>query len=257
MLYVEVSREALLPLLPKGGTLCEVGVFRGAFSKEIVAHVQPDELHLVDAWKWIYYDWDDPPAEETRNIEQFKKWMKHEVPEYDGGNPDPYLEAMYQDLCTYSATERRSDVHVHRGLSVEVAKTLPDRSFDLVYIDADHHYDAVLGDLFAYADKVKEGGILMGDDFLEDLSLKDGMYATVDAVNTFVKRSGYKCLMVTGVIGSQYVLYRESSQYVQTFARSVFDSPCHIVEIADALLPRFAQKGIAIGAKQRFIPSFV
>jgi hypothetical protein len=257
MLYVDLSREALLPLMPKGGTWCEVGVFRGVFSKEIVANVQPDELHLVDVWKWIYYDWNNPPAEEARNIEQFKKWMKNQVPNYDGGNPEPYLEGMYQELCRFAETEQRTAVRLHRGRSVEMAKTFPDRSFDLVYLDADHHYDAVLGDLFAYADKVKEGGILMGDDFLDDLSLKDGMYGTIDAVNTFIKRSGYKCLMITGVVGSQYVLYRESSPYVQTLASNVFNTPCHIIEIADALLPRFAQKGIAIAGKRRFIPSFV
>ena len=256
MLYAHCSREELLRLLPRGGAWCEVGVFRGHFSRTIIDTVTPNELHLVDVWKWIYYDWDNPPADQAKNIVQFKKWMKNEVPEYDGGHPDPFLERMHQDLVQLAASERRTSIKIHRGLSVEVAKTLPDRYFDLVYIDADHHYDAVLGDLFAYADKVKDGGVLMGDDFLEDLTLRDGMYATIDAVNTFIKRSGFRPLVVTGVVGAQYMLYRSSSPFIEAFARNLFDSEVLIVEIADALLPRYAQKGIATRTKQRFIPSF-
>lgn len=42
------DREAMLSLLPKGGTVAEVGVLRGEFSCAIVRHCGPDKLHLID-----------------------------------------------------------------------------------------------------------------------------------------------------------------------------------------------------------------
>jgi hypothetical protein len=64
----------------------------------------------------------------------------------------------------------------------------------------------VLADLFAYAPKLKSGGILWGDDFLEDLSRTDDLYGTIDAVNTFLKRTDFKCLAILGCSECQYVL---------------------------------------------------
>jgi len=37
--------------------------------------------------------------------------------------------------------------------------------FDVVYIDGDHTYDGVMGDLRGWFGKVRSGGILCGDDF--------------------------------------------------------------------------------------------
>ncbi|NQV54231.1 MAG: class I SAM-dependent methyltransferase [Rhodospirillales bacterium] len=51
-----------------------------------------------------------------------------------------------------------------RAASQEVLPTLPDASFDIVYIDGDHSFDSVLGDLKAAERLVSEGGIICGDD---------------------------------------------------------------------------------------------
>jgi hypothetical protein len=42
------TRTDLLARLPKGGVVAELGVLHGAFSREILAIVQPDRLHLID-----------------------------------------------------------------------------------------------------------------------------------------------------------------------------------------------------------------
>ncbi len=42
------SREAMLPLLPQGGIVAELGTYRGDFARDIVALNRPRELHLVD-----------------------------------------------------------------------------------------------------------------------------------------------------------------------------------------------------------------
>jgi SAM-dependent methyltransferase len=45
---VFADREAMLHVLPKGGKVAEVGVYRGEFSRKIAAICGPDEFHLID-----------------------------------------------------------------------------------------------------------------------------------------------------------------------------------------------------------------
>lgn len=256
MFYSEMTREAVLKLFPQGGSWCEVGVFAGKFSREIVHNVAPKQFHLVDVWRWLAFDWDSPPLSEIDNKEHFKKWAKSIAPEYDGGHPDRLLDQFYQSLKTWAASEQAVAVSVHRGFSVEVARTLMDGQFDAIYIDADHHYDTVLADLFAFAPKLKAGGILMGDDFLEDLTRRDGLYGTIDAVNTFIKRTEFKCLLITGFAESQFVLYKEMSAYVDEFLSRLLNAGTFIVELNDALLSRYVQKTVKTSLAARNLPSF-
>ncbi|MDB5297609.1 MAG: hypothetical protein JWO31_3592 [Phycisphaerales bacterium] len=48
--------------------------------------------------------------------------------------------------------------------SVEAAHVVPD-GLDFVYIDADHSYEGALGDLQAWAPKIREGGVVAGHDY--------------------------------------------------------------------------------------------
>ena len=51
-----------------------------------------------------------------------------------------------------------------QGYSYDVADQLPDNSIDLIFIDADHSYDAVKKDIKVYTPKLKDHGILAGHD---------------------------------------------------------------------------------------------
>jgi len=51
-----------------------------------------------------------------------------------------------------------------QGNSYIVAEKIPDNSVDLVFIDADHSYNAVKKDILAYTPKLKNGGLLTGHD---------------------------------------------------------------------------------------------
>ena len=61
--------------------------------------------------------------------------------------------------------------------STAQAAIYPDEFFDIVYIDASHDYQAVKNDIEAWLPKVKKGGILCGDDYIE------GWPGVVQAVN--------------------------------------------------------------------------
>ena len=49
--------------------------------------------------------------------------------------------------------------------SIFTAEMFPDKYFDLVYIDADHRYEAVSQDIKVWMPKVKDNGILCGHDY--------------------------------------------------------------------------------------------
>lgn len=49
--------------------------------------------------------------------------------------------------------------------SVEAAKLYADKSLDFVLIDADHAYDCVRKDILAWLPKIKNGGVIAGDDY--------------------------------------------------------------------------------------------
>lgn len=51
-----------------------------------------------------------------------------------------------------------------QGLSYEVADNIPDKSVDIVFIDADHSYDSVKKDIIKFTPKLKSKGLLTGHD---------------------------------------------------------------------------------------------
>lgn len=257
MFYSEITRKELLTCLPKGGKICEVGVFKGEFSREIINILEPLELHLIDIWKWTYFDWDSPLVKNKLQKDHFIHWAKSQFAEYKGDHPDHLLERFYQEILILKETTKNTKIKVYRGDRLAMADQIPDQLFDAIYIDADHHYDSVLEDLFYYRKKLKKGGIIIGDDFIDDLKRSDGLYGTIDAVNTFIKRSQMKPLLITGFGESQYVLYEENSSYVKEFTIRLLTKGKSLIEINDSFLPRFSNKTFEIDNFKKNIPSFL
>lgn len=67
-----------------------------------------------------------------------------------------------------------------RMSSVEAAQLYEDNSLDWVMIDASHDYGGVMEDIMAWLPKVKNGGILAGDDYCE------GWEEVIHAVNDYI-----------------------------------------------------------------------
>lgn len=67
-----------------------------------------------------------------------------------------------------------------KAKSSEVYESLPDESFDFVFIDGDHSIREVLNDLENYMPKVKKGGILAGHDI--------GLHSVNMALRSWCKR---------------------------------------------------------------------
>lgn len=63
-----------------------------------------------------------------------------------------------------SCGPRNVEIAHSRGLSQDVLPTMTDESFDLIYVDGDHVYGAVVSDIKYARRLVADGGIVCGDD---------------------------------------------------------------------------------------------
>jgi 8-oxo-dGTP pyrophosphatase MutT (NUDIX family) len=122
-------------------TVAEVGVWKGEFAADLLRSCPTIRAYyMLDPWRHLS-GWNKP-----FNV------------------PDEHFEAVRREAMerTAFAGDRR---HVLRGTTVEVAGDLPDRSLDLCYIDGDHTLRGIVIDLIRLFPKVRDGGVLAGDDF--------------------------------------------------------------------------------------------
>ena len=154
------SRNTVLKYFPKGMTIAEIGVYRGAYSKNLIK-TEPSTLYLVDIWRHIddggiYSELDGCNDSDKRHLQNMRN-----------------VQAFF---------ENNSEVQVIQTDSVEFSKTIPDGNLDCVYIVGDHTYEGCLRDLRAFAPKIKEDGFMYGHDYTNN-------YAWIqvpEAIETFL-----------------------------------------------------------------------
>jgi hypothetical protein len=129
------------------GVAVEVGTHRGVFAESFRRVWQGQTLHCIDPWNV-------PPGfeQQAAGLGDGSK----------GDREDDYWTARKRLLYW----TRKGQVEIHRAMSPEAAGMFSDESLDLVYIDADHSYSAVLADLEAWWPKLRSGGLIAGHDFL-------------------------------------------------------------------------------------------
>ena len=123
--------------------MAEIGSWLGTGSTQVLLYIlgqQPNAgLLCVDTWKG------------TIGAQQHQDFM-----------------AEYDPLATFLYNAERSrgsvDLSVLVSPSLTAAGLIQDASLDLVFIDADHEYEAVKKDIAAWMPKVRRGGILCGHD---------------------------------------------------------------------------------------------
>jgi hypothetical protein len=138
------TRVDMIGSFGKGGSVAEIGVAAGAFSRRILDTAEPDRLFLIDHWK------------SGRHAHGF-------FPKGKGGQAKDDLAVVEEAFAREIATGR---VKLLRGTSWEMASTLDDRSLDWVYLDAGHDFDSITRDLEAVLPKMKPGGIIAGHDYV-------------------------------------------------------------------------------------------
>jgi hypothetical protein len=147
----ESSRRKLLCFLPKSSVGAELGVFKGAFSAEILSLVSPKELHLVDMW-WEGFG------------ELYPDWGRYT----DFGRLKTRTAYEHAVHVARKANHRNAKLVFHVGDDVAYLRSFPDGYFDWVYIDTSHEYTHTAAELAIAAVKVREGGLICGDDWTEE-----------------------------------------------------------------------------------------
>jgi hypothetical protein len=139
----------------------EIGVWRGEFSARVLS-TWGGQLHMVDAW---------------RHLENYQDMCNL---------PDAEHEKCFQRALSVAEAFTPRAV-VLRELSPVAANSFSDGFFDLVYLDANHSYEAVMADLRAWTAKVRAGGVVCGHDYLDGVR-KEGVFGVKTAVNEFFGR---------------------------------------------------------------------
>jgi hypothetical protein len=156
-----------LNLLGEGA---EIGVKTGIYSEHLLTIWQGHKLYSIDPW--IKFSEDEYIDSANVNNDQ--------------------QEEFYKQTCNrLKSFELRSEIL--RTTSAEAARHFVTGQLDFVYIDAQHHYNAVKEDLMLWYPKVKKGGILSGHDYI-DGKRSHGEFGVKSAVNEFATSNGLKAL---------------------------------------------------------------
>jgi hypothetical protein len=116
----------------------------------------------------------------------------------------------------------------------------------------------VLRDLQDFAAKLKPGGLLFGHDFFEDDFARKEQYGVVDAVNTFLKRSDFRFVMLTWEPFSTFCLARSLDGFAGQVLRNILESDVAMIELPDAFAGHYLDKAYKRGnGSMKRIPSFV
>jgi hypothetical protein len=123
-----------------GGNFAEVGCWKGRSFASILPVLQTysyKNIYAIDTWKGTT----DSQYDEVKTVDVF----------------DQFTNNMRRLKFTSTYTPILQD-------SVSAANTFDDEFFDVVFIDANHAYDAVNDDIKYWLPKVKKGGTLCGHD---------------------------------------------------------------------------------------------
>ena len=75
------------------------------------------------------------------------------------------IDPDYNGTFNYGWFKKYQQAIFLRVPSNQAVRLIDDNSLDLVFIDADHHYDSVKEDIEIWYPKVKKGGIISGHDY--------------------------------------------------------------------------------------------
>ena len=139
--HAHKTRLDLLEMLPKNSIGAELGVFEGAFSREIIERVKPEVLFLVDIFAGRVSSGD----QNGENI----RWR--------------FGDELYQLLRQEYALD--AGVHVVRSDSIDWLRQCRRGMLDWVYIDTTHDFERTKAELMHATNAVRPDGCICGHDF--------------------------------------------------------------------------------------------
>lgn len=175
------SRHALLEKIKSHlgniETAIEVGTWRGDFAAVMCNKLAPNKFYAIDPFALYEGYTDKPDVNEFANQQNLDNLAARVSVRVSGMLPNGRSVLL-------------------RQMSSDAVNQFEDNSVDVVYIDADHKYDPVLADIRAWYPKVKPGGILCGDDYIDGSHIEK--FGVIPAVNDFASEYGLKLAVTVG-----------------------------------------------------------
>lgn len=122
--------------------VAEIGIFHAVLAQEVVKQCYLNRYYLIDPWR-----------------------------PFTGEGTQPWVEEItldsWDDMCqeAYRVFANCPEIRIIRLDSVRASKLFEPESLDMVFIDADHSYEAVSRDIQAWLPIVNDGGIISGHDY--------------------------------------------------------------------------------------------
>ena len=157
---------AALPV-PTGGKVAEIGVWRGDFSKVLINTLKPREFFAFDIFT-------------CHQVEDWNGLTGRQL--FDGLTHRQYYE---REMASHLDVTR-----IVEGDSRETLRSYTDGSFDLVYVDAAHDYDAVKADAQLAVEMTAKSGFLVFNDYMM-FDLNNFTYGIVPVVNELAVNHGW------------------------------------------------------------------
>jgi hypothetical protein len=167
--FMPIARALVASLpIPPGGKIAEIGVFKGGFSTFLIEELKPRQFFAFDSF--VMHTW------KSRY----------------GITGAQTFEGLTQRQFYERAMARFGDVVVAvEGPSAQTLRDYTDRSFDLVYVDADHTYAGVKADAASAVEMVSETGFLVFNDYTLVDPAAGIPYGVVPVVNDLVVNHGW------------------------------------------------------------------
>jgi len=156
-------------LLNKKINVIEIGARYGDSSEILIKNFNIDTYIIIDPYK--SYD--------EYKVDGFNETIKLDQDDKIFNDVKSKLQKLHNNVIFYRNYSNNKDT-IH---------SIEDNSIDLIFIDGNHAYKYVLGDLVNYYPKLKEGGIMCGDDFFMRKHSND-------TLNTLPGKEGYDEPMV-------------------------------------------------------------
>lgn len=118
----------------------EIGVERGKYADCLLRKIPGLALYCVDPWV-------ETPG--------YREGMQSKIEQYRKE--------------TYLLLKKHKGARIMEKFSVAAAKDIPDGSLDFVFIDGNHDFENVVADIAAWTPKVRQGGIISGHDFCDEV----------------------------------------------------------------------------------------
>lgn len=134
----------LVEQIPDNGTMIEIGTFRGRSLCSVSDIIQRKNIKVI-----AIDTFEGTPTEDSELNDYYEK--------------ENILEEFKSNILKFGI---KNYVNIYKGKNEEYANLIENKTVDLIFIDADHSYEAVKQDIDVWKNKLKSSGILAGHDIL-------------------------------------------------------------------------------------------